>query len=58
MTLWTKLPDELWAMIGDFMFCDLRPHKDSIVVILRPANFYRITFEEGVAFVEPECILS
>ena len=55
--IWFRLPNELWDIVGDFIFSDLKPTANgSIEVVLKPAVFYRLHFEEGITFMS-DCSL-
>ncbi len=57
--VWFRLPAELWNIVGEYIFSDLRPTAGgSIEVALKPARFYRLHFEEGLTFITPsDCSL-
>ena len=61
--VWFQLPVELWDIVGDYIFSDLRQTTNgSIEVVLKPAQFYNLYFEEGLTFMTPfsgrECVLT
>ena len=52
--VWFRLPNEIWDIVGDFIFSDLSPTPSgSIKVDLKPARFYKLHFEEGLTFITP-----
>jgi hypothetical protein len=57
--VWFRLPNEIWDIVGDFIFSDLSPTANgSINVDLKPARFYKLHFEEGLTFITPtDCSL-
>ena len=61
MTVFDLLPEELWQVVGDYIFSDVREHEDSIEIILRSARFYTLLYnrEEDEGFLIPdECTLA
>ena len=58
--VWEKLPAEVWTIVGDYIFSDLCETADgSIDVQLKPARFYNLTWDDGLAFVSPsDCLLT
>ena len=58
--VWNQLPPEIWNLVGEYIFSDVRSTWDgSIEVVLKPARFYSLHFEEGLTFITPaECLLT
>jgi len=61
-SIWFKLPDVLWPIVGDFIFMEISPHpaSDSIQQKIKPAVAFAIIFpgdESGEGFVQP-CSIS
>jgi hypothetical protein len=53
------LPAVLWPIVGDFLFMEITPHGDSLLLIIKPATCYAIIYpteENGEGFVQP-CII-
>jgi hypothetical protein len=58
--IYNKLPVVLWPIIGDFIFMDIFPHDDSLLLVMKPAKTYAIIFpgdENGEGFIEP-CLIT
>ena len=51
--IWEKLPVELWDIVGSYIFPDIFQYVDSVEVRLKPATFYSLEFEDGLAFIRP-----
>ena len=50
------LPPELWQITGEFIFVDIAPFEDSLLLKIKPATCYAIIYpsdEGGEWFVEP-----
>ena len=53
------LPTELWAIVGDMLFCDVVPTEDGeIELLLRPAQFYSLRFDEENEMYINDCALT
>ena len=49
-----RLPEELWNMVGDFIFSDIVPMPcGGVEIILKPARAFYITFADGLVFLHP-----
>jgi len=61
MTVFRLLPEELWSVVGDYLYSDIVEKNDSVEIILRPARFYTLMYnrEEDQGFLIPdECVLT
>jgi hypothetical protein len=58
--VWNQLPPEIWNLVGEYIFSDVNRRPDgNIEVVLKPARFYSLHFEEGLTFITPaECLLT
>ena len=50
------LPDDLWRMIGDYLYCDVEIVEDTVELHLRPARCYTILYEDGRPIISPGCV--
>jgi hypothetical protein len=56
MSIFNILPDELWSIVGDFIFCTIHESEDSISLEMKPARHYTITWSsDGIAEIYPGC---
>ena len=59
MIYYLLLP-ELWKIVGEYIYMDIKPHEDSLLVTVKPSTCYAIVYpgdEGGEWFVEP-CTIS
>ena len=53
------LPTELWAIVGDMLFCDVTRTEDGeIELLLRPARFYSLRFDAEDEMYMNDCALT
>ena len=61
MNVFDLLPEELWDVVGDYLFSDIREYDESLEIILRSARFYTLLYnqDEDEGFLIPdECTLA
>ena len=59
MSTFEKLPEDLWSIIGDFLFCDVSETEDGEVeLLLRPARYYHLQFDADNEIYMNECSLT
>lgn len=61
MTVFELLPEELWTVVGDYLFSDIVETDHGIELILRPARFYTLRYdpdEEQGFLIPDECTLA
>jgi len=60
-SIWEKLPDVLWPIVGDFIFMEIHEHGDSLRLKMKPSTCFAIVYpgdeEPGVGFIQP-CTIS
>ena len=55
MALFELFPRELWGIVEEYLFADISPHEDSILVTPRPCKYYTVYFYETETVMVPDC---
>ena len=53
--IWNLLLPELWAIVGEYLFCEVEPLSSSLRLRLLSARFYTITYEGNRSVIYPGC---
>ena len=47
MSIYHRLPPELWSIVGDFINCTVENQDGSVKLTRKPMQYYTIFFEQG-----------
>ncbi len=55
MVVYNLVPKELWGLIGEFLYADIIPQGDSVLITVKPCKLYTVYFCDSQAVMIPDC---